>query len=234
MSLDVANLNVFIGELHIIQEASLSVNKGEIVALLGMNGAGKSTLLNTIAGILRPKSGTITFGGKRIEGLPPYRVAEEGVVLVPEDKKLFPELTVLDNLLLGSYTSRAKEKREDSLDLVYRLFPVLKERRNQIAMSLSGGEQKMLAMGRALMASPKLLLLDEISQGLAPKILLEIFKTLKDLQSQGISILMAEQSVYQALKYSERAYIIENGRIVAEEKSEKLLHTEVVRKFLVS
>lgn len=234
MSLDVANLNVFIGKLHIIQEASLSVNKGEIVALLGMNGAGKSTLLNTITGILRPKSGTITFEGKRIEGLPPYRVAEEGVVLVPEDKKLFPELTVLDNLLLGSYTSRAKEKREDSLDLVYRLFPVLKERRNQIAMSLSGGEQKMLAMGRALMARPKLLLLDEISQGLAPKILLEIFKTLKDLQSQGISILMAEQSVYQALKYSEKAYIIENGRIVAEEKSEKLLHSEVVRKLLVS
>jgi len=234
MSLDVANLNVFIGKLHIIQEASLSVNKGEIVALLGMNGAGKSTLLNTIAGILRPKSGTITFGGKRIEGLPPYRVAEEGVVLVPEDKKLFPELTVLDNLLLGSYTSHAKEKRKDSLDLVYRLFPVLKERRNQIAMSLSGGEQKMLAIGRALMARPKLLILDEISQGLAPKILLEIFKTLKDLQSQGISILMAEQSVYQALKYSERAYIIENGRIVAEEKSEKLLHSEVVRKFLVS
>jgi branched-chain amino acid transport system ATP-binding protein len=234
MSLDVANLNVFIGKLHIIQEASLSVNKGEIVALLGMNGAGKSTLLNTITGILRPKSGTITFEGKRIEGLPPYRVAEEGVVLVPEDKKLFPELTVLDNLLLGSYTSRAKEKREDSLDLVYRLFPVLKERRNQIAMSLSGGEQKMLAMGRALMARPKLLLLDEISQGLAPKILLEIFKTLKDLQSQGVSILMAEQSVYQALKYSEKAYIIENGRIVAEEKSEKLLHSEVVRKLLVS
>jgi len=234
MSLNVANLNVFLGKLHIIQEISLSVNKGEIVALLGMNGAGKSTLLNTIAGVWRPKSGTITFEGKRIEGLPPYRVAEEGIVLVPEDKKLFSELTVLDNLLLGSYIGRAKEKREDSLQLVYNLFPVLKERRNQLAMSLSGGEQKMLAIGRALMARPKLLILDEISQGLAPKTLLELFKSLKEIRSQGISILMAEQSIYQALKYSERAYIIENGKIVAEEKSEKLLHSEVIRKFLVS
>jgi branched-chain amino acid transport system ATP-binding protein len=199
-----------------------------------MNGAGKSTLLNTVAGILRPKSGTITFDGKRIEGLPPYRIAEEGVVLVPEDKKLFPELTVMDNLLLGSYTRRAKEKREDTLDLVYNLFPVLKERRNQIAMSLSGGEQKMLAVGRALMARPKLLMLDEISQGLAPKIMIGIFKTLKEIQSQQIGIVIAEQSIYQALKFSERAYIIENGRIISEESSEKLLDSEIVRKFLVA
>jgi branched-chain amino acid transport system ATP-binding protein len=234
MSLDVVNLNVFIGKLHIIQGISLAVRKSEFVALLGMNGAGKSTLLNTVAGILRPKSGTITFDGKRIEGLPPYRIAEEGVVLVPEDKKLFPELTVMDNLLLGSYTRRAKEKREDTLDLVYNLFPVLKERRNQIAMSLSGGEQKMLAVGRALMARPKLLMLDEISQGLAPKIMIGIFKTLKEIQSQQIGIVIAEQSIYQALKFSERAYIIENGRIISEESSEKLLDSEIVRKFLVA
>jgi branched-chain amino acid transport system ATP-binding protein len=234
MSLDVVNLNVFIGKLHIIQGISLAVRKGEFVALLGMNGAGKSTLLNTVAGILRPKSGTITFDGKRIDGLPPYCIAEEGVVLVPEDKKLFPELTVMDNLLLGSYTRRAKEKREDTLDLVYNLFPVLKERRNQIAMSLSGGEQKMLAVGRALMARPKLLMLDEISQGLAPKIMIGIFKTLKEIQSQQIGIVIAEQSIYQALKFSERAYIIENGRIISEESSEKLLDSEIVRKFLVA
>jgi branched-chain amino acid transport system ATP-binding protein len=234
MSLDVVNLNVFIGKLHIIQGISLAVRRSEFVALLGMNGAGKSTLLNTVAGILRPKSGIITFDGKRIEGLPPYRIAEEGVVLVPEDKKLFPELTVMDNLLLGSYTRRAKEKREDTLDLVYNLFPVLKERRNQIAMSLSGGEQKMLAVGRALMARPKLLMLDEISQGLAPKIMIGIFKTLKEIQSQQIGIVIAEQSIYQALKFSERAYIIENGRIISEESSEKLLDSEIVRKFLVA
>ena len=234
MSLDIANLNVFIGKLHIIQGISLTVRKSEFVALLGMNGAGKSTLLNTVAGILRPQSGTITFDGKRIEGMPPYRIVEEGVVLVPEDKKLFPELTVMDNLLLGSYTRRAKEKREDTLDIVYNLFPILKERRNQIAMSLSGGEQKMLAVGRALMARPKLLILDEISQGLAPKIMIEIFKTLKEIQSQNIGIIIAEQNIYQALKFSERSYIIENGRIISEENSEKLLGSEVVRKFLVS
>ncbi|MEM2704431.1 MAG: ABC transporter ATP-binding protein, partial [Candidatus Bathyarchaeia archaeon] len=193
------------------------------------NGAGKSSLLNTISGIIKPTSGLISFDGIKINGLPPNKLVEMGISFVPEDKKLFANLTVKENLLLGAYTPKARAKEKETLRMVYQLFPRLREREHQPAMTLSGGEQRMLAIARALMSCPKLLILDEPSQGLAPKIIIEIFKKLDDLKATGISILLAEQDVSLAVEAADRTYVLENGRIVLEGSGHKFLENEYIR-----
>ncbi|MEM2252426.1 MAG: ABC transporter ATP-binding protein [Candidatus Bathyarchaeia archaeon] len=228
--LNVESINVFYGGAQALYNVSLQVSKGEIVALVGSNGAGKTTTLKTIAGLLRPSSGNIYFLNKRITNLPPNIISEKGISLVPEGRRLFPFLTVQENLEVGAYKGEARKKLKDSLELVYQLFPRLKERRNQMAYTLSGGEQQMLAIGRALMSRPKLLMLDEPSLGLAPVVYRKIFDTLKEINIQGITILLVEQNVHMALKLANRAYVMENGRIVMEGESEKLFVNENLRK----
>ncbi len=228
--LRVNNLNVFYGHLHVLWDVSLEVEKGEIVAVIGPNGAGKTTLLRSISRIIPIKSGEITFNGVRIDTLPPHKVVELGIVQVPEGRHLFPYLTVMQNLILGTYPKRARKNIEDTLEWVYSLFPILKERKNQVARTLSGGEQQMLAIARALMSKPELLMLDEPSQGLAPKIVLDVFNAIKKINEEGITILLVEQNVHYALKISNRAYVLENGRIVLKGNSEELLSNEYVKK----
>ncbi|NHV97068.1 MAG: ABC transporter ATP-binding protein [Thaumarchaeota archaeon] len=227
--LEVRELNVMRGRLQVIWDASIDVKNGEIVALIGSNGAGKTTLLSAIAGLLKPVSGTIHFQGKNISGLPPYRIVDLGVAFVPEDRKLFANCSVRENLLLGAYGSRAKGRTKEMLETVCQVFPILKERENQLASTLSGGEQRMLAIARSLMSNPELLLVDEPSQGLSPKMTAEVFKTLEKLRERGISILLAEQNIYYALKMADRAYVMEVGKVTLEGKSSDLLTNGYVR-----
>lgn len=228
--LEVKNLNVFRGNLQILWDVSMEVKKGKAVSIIGSNGAGKTTLLSTITGLLRPTSGTINFQGKEINGLAPYKIAEMGLSLVPEDRKLFGSLTVGENLILGAFSSKAREKRQDTLEMVYQLFPVLKERKNQLAATLSGGEQRMLAIARSLMLNPDLLILDEPSQGLGPKVISDIFRVLEKLRSQGLTIMLAEQNVHYALNFADQAYVMETGRVTLSGKSSDLLRDEHVKK----
>jgi branched-chain amino acid transport system ATP-binding protein len=227
--LEVRELNVMRGRLQVIWDASIDVKDGEIVALIGSNGAGKTTLLSAIAGLLKPVSGTILFQGKKISGLPPYRIVDLGISFVPEDRKLFANCSVRENLLLGAYGSRAKGRTKEMLETVCQVFPILKERENQLASTLSGGEQRMLAIARSLMSNPELLLVDEPSQGLSPKMTAEVFKTLEKLRERGISILLAEQNIYYALKMADRAYVMEVGKVTLEGKSSDLLTNGYVR-----
>ena len=227
--LELKNLNVLRGNIQVLWDVSITVKKGEIVSLIGANGAGKTTLLSTIAGLLKPASGTIIFKGERIDGLPPYKIVNMGISFVPEDRKLFAHMTVRENLLLGAYGSRGRASKEDMLDRVYQLFPILKERENQLAVTLSGGEQRMLAIARGLMSSPELLILDEPSQGLAPKIIIEIFEAIKKLRERGLSVLVAEQNVYYALKTSDKAYVMETGKITLQGEGEKLLKNKYIK-----
>jgi len=228
--LEVKNINVFREKLQILWDVSIKVEKGEVVAILGANGAGKSTLLSTIAGLFQPSSGTILYNGREINSLPPYHIVNLGVSFVPEDRKLFPHMTVRENLILGSYSSRARSKWEETLKLVYQLFPVLEKRRNQLARSLSGGEQRMLAIARALMSNPKLLILDEPSQGLAPKLITEIFKSVAEFRAYGVSVLLAEQNVHQVLKIADRAYIMENGKVTLKGLCSDLSKNDYIKK----
>jgi len=223
-------INVYYGVLHALQDISINVNEGELVVVIGPNGAGKTTLLNTIAGLLRLKRGEIKFDGKRIDDLSPYKRVEEGLVLVPEGRGNFSRLTVIENLELSAYTKRAREKRDETLEEVFKLFPILKERKHQRAGTLSGGEQQMLAIGRGLMARPRLLMLDEPSLGLAPKIVLQIFSTLRHLKEEGITILLIEQNAHRALELADRAYLLETGRIAMEGRGEELLQDARLRK----
>ncbi len=225
--LKVSNLNVSYKGLQALWDVSLEVKEGEFVALIGSNGAGKTTLLKTISGLLQPSSGSIEFLGERIDGLPSHKICELGVIHIPEGRKLFPLMKVVENLEMGAYLPRSRREVHNSLRQVYQLFPFLKERQNQDAGTLSGGEQQMLAIGRGLMAKPKLLMLDEPTLGLSPKLGAEIFKTLKLLNQQGITILLVSQEVYQALTLAGRAYVLENGRIVLE--GENLLENEAVK-----
>lgn len=225
----VKDLNVYRGNLQVIWGASLRVNKGELVSVIGANGAGKSSLLSAIAGLITKISGQIIFEGNVINGQPANKLVEIGISLVPEDRKLFPNLTVKENLLLGAYTKRARCKEKEMLELVYQLFPVLKQRERQLAATLSGGEQRMLAIARALMSCPKLLILDEPSQGLAPKIVVEIFKKFNELKSMDISILLAEQDVRRAIEIADRTYVLENGRVVLEGSGSQLLENEYIK-----
>ncbi|MBS7647844.1 ABC transporter ATP-binding protein [Candidatus Bathyarchaeota archaeon] len=227
--LEVKDLNVARGGLHVLWDVSIKVQKEEIVALIGSNGAGKTTLLSTIAGILKPLSGTILFNDREITGLPPHKIVKLGVSFVPEDRKLFTNCTVRENLLLGAYTSKEKRHTKSMLETVYQIFPLLKERENQLSATLSGGEQRMLAIARSLMSSPRLLILDEPSQGLSPKMTMEVLKTLKKLRDYGISVLLAEQNVHVALNIADRVYVMETGKVTLHGKSAELFGNEYIR-----
>jgi branched-chain amino acid transport system ATP-binding protein len=228
--LEVNNVNTFYGQIQILWDVSLKINEGEILALIGANGAGKTTLVHTISGIIHPTSGTISFLTQRINGIPPHAIVELGISHIPEGRKLFTEMSVQENLELGAYTSHAWKDRNTTLDYVYGLFPILKERAKQLARTLSGGEQQMLALGRGLMSRPKLCIIDEPSNGLAPIRVKEIFQIIKSLRNQGITILLIEQNVHQTLQIADRACVLENGRIALEGCCEDLLKSDHIRK----
>jgi branched-chain amino acid transport system ATP-binding protein len=230
MMLEINNINTFYGKAQVLWDVCLRVKESEIVALVGSNGAGKTTLLNTISGILTPASGSIEFLGKRIEGLSPHTIVEMGISQVPEGGRLFTDMTVLENLEIGAYLPHAWRIRKETLAQVYKLFPVLKEREKQLARTLSGGEHQMLAMGRGLMSRPKLCVLDEPSYGLAPMYVEEVFRIIKSLKEQGITILLIEQNVRHTLETADRACVLENGRIVLDGCCEELLESDHVRK----
>ncbi len=227
---EIENLNVFHGLIPVLHDVSLEVKEGEMVALLGSNGAGKTTLVNTISGIYKASSGSIIFQGEHIENKPPHYIVKLGIIQVPEGRRILPYLTVEENLYLGAYTNEAWQKRKQSIERVYALFPVLKERRKVLAGSLSGGEQQMLVIGRGLMAMPKFMMFDEPSLGLAPKLLSEVYKTLAKLRDEKITILLSEQNVRQALAITHRGYVLENGRIILSGDSKELLQNETVKK----
>ena len=207
----------------------MEIDQQKIVTIIGANGAGKTTFLKTIAGILRPTSGEIRFLGDRIDHLYPHKIVEKGLVRIPEGRKIFPSLSVLENLELGSYLPKPKAKRPESLEKVFFLFPVLKERSKQLAGTLSGGEQQMLAIGRGIMSLPRLLMLDEPSLGLAPVLVREIFRSVREINQQGTTILLVEQNVFAALDLAHDGYVLENGRIVLKGKSKDLLHNEHIK-----
>jgi len=228
--LEVSNLDVFYGKSQALRDVSLRVDEGEIVALVGTNGAGKTTLLNTISGLLRPASGSVEFLGKRIERLAPHKIMKLGICQIPEGRKLFTDMTVGENLEMGAYSPKAWKRRKETLEQVYRVFPVLKERRKQSAKKLSGGEGQMVAIGRGLMSTPKLCMFDEPSYGLAPKLFSEVLEVIKGLREQGITVFLVEQNVRQTLETADRAYVLENGRIALEGKGKDLLQDEQVKK----
>ena len=224
--LDLEGLDVFYGDLQALRGVSLRVESGEIVTLVGGNGAGKTTMLRTVSGLLRPRRGEIRFEGRRLDRLPPDRIVEAGVVQVPEGRKLFPSLTVRENLELGAYTRRARPARARTLEDVMTRFPILRERAGQRAGSLSGGEQQMCVIARALMARPSLLMLDEPSLGLAPMVVQEIFRIIREINARGVTVLLVEQNVRQALATSRRGYVLENGRIVLSGTGQELLESD--------
>jgi branched-chain amino acid transport system ATP-binding protein len=228
--LEVKKVDVFYGEVRSLWGISLKVSRAEIVSIVGSNAAGKTTTLNTISGILTPQTGEILFEGIRIDGEPPNRIVRRGVIQVPEGRKVFPQMTVLENLEIGAYNQRARAGEHQSLNTVLALFPVLSERIKQLAGLLSGGEQQMLAIGRGLMAQPKLLMLDEPSLGLAPMMVKNNFKIIKNIQTQGTTILLVEQNVVNALQIADRGYVLENGRIVMENTGKNLLEDESLKK----
>jgi branched-chain amino acid transport system ATP-binding protein len=228
--LEVSNLNVFYGKSHALQDVSLKVNEGEIVALVGANGAGKTTVLNTISGLLCPASGSVFFLGKRIDRLAPHKIVNLGICQIPEGRKLFTDMTVQENLEMGAYSSAAWKRRKETFERVYQIFPVLKERRKQSSTKLSGGERQMVAIGRGLMSNPRLCMFDEPSYGLAPKLFSEVLDVIKRLREQGITIFLVEQNVRNTLETADRAYVLENGQIVLEGKGKDLLQNEQVKK----
>ena len=211
--LEVQNLHVYYGNIHALKGISFTVEEGEIVALLGSNGAGKSTTLRTISGLLRPREGQVLLEGRRLDGVPPHEIVEMGVAHVPEGRRIFGRLTVLENLLMGAFVRKDPKEIKDDLERVFTLFPRLKERMHQVAGTLSGGEQQMLAIGRGLMARPRVLLLDEPSMGLAPVLVEQIFETIQDINRQGTTVLLVEQNVYMALTVAHRGYVLETGAI---------------------
>ncbi len=228
--LEVSGVAADYGDVRALWDISLHVNAGEIVALVGPNGAGKTTLMRTIAGLHRPASGSVLFEGHSLHSLAPHRIVEHGLILVPEGRRLFGEMTVLENLRLGAFSSRARSQRESSLARVYGIFPLLRERRTQVAATLSGGQQQMLAVGRALMGLPRLLLLDEPSLGLAPIIVRGIFEVIRSVNRAGITVLLVEQNAHLALEVADRAYILEQGRVAGEGTGEALLHDKQVQR----
>ena len=228
--LKVSNIDVFHGSFQALWDVSLEVKPGEMLALIGANTSGKSTLLDTISGLLHPTKGSIEFEGKDISALDPFQIVELGISQVPEGRRLFPEMSVLDNLIIGSYNRKARPKREQNLQQVYGHFPILEERKNQLAKTLSGGEQQMLAIGRGLMADTKLMLLDEMSLGLAPIVLDKLYRALREIRERGITILFVEQNVRRTLQEADRAYILESGRVVLSGTPAELQEEEDVRK----
>ncbi len=223
------NLHVYYGSIHAIKGVSFEVSEGEIVTLIGANGAGKSTTLNTIGGLLKPREGSVEFEGKSILGVAPHKVVNEGMALCPEGRRVFAQLSVKENLEMGAYTRPVSEIPE-TLEMVYEHFPRLKERETQMAGTLSGGEQQMLAMGRALMSKPRLMMLDEPSMGLAPILVDQIFEIIKALNKKGTTILLVEQNAQMALSIADRAYVLETGRIVNTGTGKELLNDDSVKK----
>jgi len=227
--LEITGIDIFRGETQVLWDISLTVEKGERVAILGSNGAGKSTLLAAIIGMLKPTAGSILFHGLPITGSRPFENTRRGLALVPEGRRVYKEMSVIENLKMGAYPKRGRSRMAETMEEVVSLFPILGERREQLAGTLSGGEQQMLAIGRALMSRPELLLVDELSLGLAPVITKEIFRVLMQL-GQEVTILMVEQNVEQALKYSQRAYVLESGRVVREGDSRVLGEDQGIRR----
>ena len=223
------NLHVYYGSIHAIKGVSFEVEEGEIVTLIGANGAGKSTTLNTVGGLLKPREGSVEFEGKSILGVAPHKVVSQGMALCPEGRRVFAQLSVKENLEMGAFTRPAAEIPE-TLDKVYEHFPRLKERQNQMAGTLSGGEQQMLAMGRALMSKPRLMMLDEPSMGLAPILVDQIFEIIEALNKAGTTILLVEQNAQMALSIADRAYVLETGRIVNTGTGKELLNDDSVKK----
>ena len=228
--LEVNNINTFYGNIQVLWDISFNVNEGDIFALIGANGAGKSTLLHTICGLLRPASGSISFLGQRIDNMAPHEIVGLGLSHIPEGRKLFADMSVRENLEMGAYLGRTWAERKSTLSHVYELFPVLKEREKQLAKTLSGGEQQMLAMGRGLMSRPKMCIIDEPSNGLAPKLVLEVFQIIKALREQGITILLVEQNVKHTLETADCACVLENGRVTLGGTCQTLLDSEHIRK----
>ena len=228
--LEVRDLQVYYGMIHAIKGISFDVNQGEVIALIGANGAGKTTTLHTITGLLAPKSGSVLFEGKDITKVPAHKIVSMGMAHVPEGRRVFAELSVYENLKMGAYTRKDKKEIEESLANVYKRFPRLEERKNQMAGTLSGGEQQMLAMGRALMSRPKIILMDEPSMGLSPILVNEIFDIIRSVSESGTTVLLVEQNAKKALSIADRAYVLETGRITMEGNAKDLLEDDSIKK----
>ncbi len=228
--LEVKNLEVYYGMIQAIKGISLTVNQGEVIALIGANGAGKTTTLHTISGLISPKNGSVLFEGVEITKVLAHKIVSMGMAHVPEGRRVFANLTVYQNLKMGAYTRKDSKEVEETLSTVYKRFPRLEERRNQIAGTLSGGEQQMLAMGRALMSRPKIILMDEPSMGLSPIFVNEIFDIVKEISAGGTTVLLVEQNAKKALSIADRAYVLETGNIVLEGKADELLNNDSVKK----
>ena len=229
MLLEVRNVHIAYGDAPAVWDASLDIDAGQIASVVGPNGAGKSTLINAIAGILRPSRGSIKIDGVDVTAMPGHRVCEHGVAIVPEGRRLFTHMTVLDNLELGAYRAEARAKRDETLEEVFTLLPVLKERGAQIAGTMSGGQQQMVAIGRALMARPRLLLMDEPSLGLSPLIVADMFRIIRRINERGVAVMLVEQNIHQALEVAHHAYVIEQGRIITFGKPDSLLSNPQIR-----
>lgn len=228
--LKIEDLHVYYGMIHAIKGLSFEVNEGEIITLIGANGAGKTTTLHTITGLIKPHGGKIEFEGKDLVKTPAHKIVEMGMAHVPEGRRIFQNLTVYQNLKLGAYTKKNKEETEETLAQVYKRFPRLKERTDQIAGTLSGGEQQMLAMGRALMSKPRIILMDEPSMGLSPLLVSEIFDIIKSISASGTTVLLVEQNAKKALSIADRAYVLETGRIVLEGEASRLINDPSIKK----
>ena len=228
--LEIKEIDVAYDDVQVLRGVSFHVDEGEIVSIVGSNGAGKSTLLAAISGLLSVRSGEILFKGARVDHIEPQERVKLGIVQIPEGRRLFPHMTVLDHLMVGSFVPRAKAEREKSLDYVLNLFPILKERRNQLGRTLSGGQQQMLAIARGLMANPEILMLDEPSLGLAPILVEDVFKTIARIHGEGKSVLLIEQHVYETLSYCSRGYVLENGRFILSGDGKTLLENDYLKK----
>jgi len=228
--LEVNNINVFYGESQALYDVSLTVKKGEFVTIIGANGAGKTTIMNTIMGLLKPKSGSIKYNDTELTKINPWERTNLGISYVPEGRRIFPELTVTENLRVGAYKLKDEKKLKENLDYVYELFPRLEERKNQLAETMSGGEQQMLAIGRALMLSPELILIDEVSMGLMPRLVNKVFDVIEKLNKKGITVLLVEQNATKALNYADRGYLLEVGNIVKSDSCKNLINDEMIKK----
>lgn len=230
MILELKNINISYSNLHVVRDVSLSIDKGEIVALLGLNGAGKTTTLKTIAGLLKPVSGSISFDGEEITTKPAYEIVKKGLVFIPEERALYEGMNVYENLLMGAYSIKSSRDVRESLEYIYELFPRLAERKSQYVGTMSGGERQMVAIARGLMSKPKLIMLDEPSMGLSPHNVAIVFETVKRLQKESVTVIIVEQNVYNTLDVACRAYVMEQGRIRMEGKSMDLLNNDHIKK----
>ena len=228
--LSVKDLEVHYGMIKAIKGVSFDVNQGEVIALIGANGAGKTTILHTVSGLLQPSKGSVIFEGQDITKIPAHKIVSLGMAHVPEGRRVFSQLTVLENLKLGAYTRKDKNEMEETMKMIYKRFPRLEERKNQISGTLSGGEQQMLAMGRALMSHPKIILMDEPSMGLSPIFVEEIFNIIRDISASGTTVLLVEQNAKKALNIADRAYVLETGNIILEGDAKELMNDESVKK----